>query len=159
MTELTEIRKVEYAEADYDYYLAVNMGQNDIPLFHPLFADECFDKYEHAEIKSPDYEIPGSSVPHACAEPYKEQIEVFSRSAEYRHIEKIIAEEGAERYMPPLPEFAYAFADKWIVEVFVEMEAEHPSESDRDIRITGKIEIYIKGIKNNGVPCSEEGKI
>ena len=83
-------------------------------------------------------------MPEACAEPYEEEVEILSRSAENRRIEKIISEEGAERDVPSLPELTDILTDERIFEVFVEMEAEHASKTYRHIGISAEIKVYIE---------------
>ena len=77
MTELTEIRKVEYAEADYDYYLAVNMGQNErlvfvvpenmqriwhVSLLNEVFCQRLFTVVIRESTPKTDHQRSGNSV-------------------------------------------------------------------------------------------------
>ena len=49
--------------------------------------------------------------------------------------------------MPPAPEVGYGHGLIRIAEVFGELEAEHPAETDSHIRIAGKVKIYLEGIR------------
>ena len=61
--------------------------------------------------------------------------------------------------MPSLPEFADRLADERILEVFVKVEAEDTTQTDRHIGIAAEIEINIEGIADHNKPCAEERQI
>jgi len=112
------------------------MSDDNGDFLHTFFAYLHFKEDKQAVVNSPDYVVPACTVPDTCTKPYKEESAVFSALAENGDIEYIIAEEGAERYMPSLPEFSNILADKGVFEVFVKVEAEHSAKTDSNIGIS-----------------------
>ena len=97
-------------------------------------------------------------MPKTGAEPNKEQTEILARLAEERHVQKVVAEEGAEGDVPALPELRNGGAGERMAEVFVKVEAKHAAEADGNIGITAEVKVNIQRIHDDGVPCAEHGK-
>ena len=83
-------------------------------------------------------------MPKTGAEPNKKQAEILARLAEERHVQKVVAEEGAERDVPALPELRNGGAGKRMTEVFVKVEAKHATEADGNIGITAEVKVNIQ---------------
>ena len=130
------------------------MPDDERDFLHALFAEHLFKEDEQTEVQSPDDEIPVCAVPETCAEPDEEQSAVLAAFAEDINIEQIIAEEGAEGDMPSLPEFRDILAEERMLEVLVEVEAEHSAHADCHIRIAGEIEVNLHCVNNDGIPCA-----
>ena len=56
--------------------------------------------------------------------------------------------------MPSSPKICYAGCDIGIIEVFVEAEAEHTTETDRHIRVCGEVKIDLEGVSHSTNPCN-----
>ena len=128
-------------------------------LLHLLFAYKRFDENEQSVVQSPQHEVPACAVPQSRAEPYEEQSAVLSSLSEYRHIQQVISEKAPEGDMPSLPEFAYALADEGVVEVLVKVEAEYPSQTYRDVRVAGEVEIVPQRHQRRAVPRAEDRQV
>ncbi|CDD01690.1 uncharacterized protein BN636_00587 [Ruminococcus sp. CAG:382] len=61
--------------------------------------------------------------------------------------------------MPSLPKLTYRTAYEWIIEVFIEMEAENPPHTDCHIRISRKVKIHLHSVSDNADPSTENGGI
>ena len=120
----------------------------------------CHQKHEIGQ--SPQDEGPIRSVPDSRQEPYHEEVEdmpclrLHSVSAQ-RNID-IIPEPAGQRDVPASPEFRNGTGNVRIIEVFVEVESEHFSQSDGHIRISAEIEVNLEGIGQRpqpGHPCRQ----
>ena len=158
LAELAEVLKEEDAEADDDDELRVDVLAPDRPLLHALFAELLLKQHEAAVVQAPQDVVPGGAVPHAGAEPDEEEARVFAVFAENRHVEQVVAEEGAERNVPALPELRDGLAHEGVPEVFLDPEAEQAAEADGDVRIAAEVEIHIQRVGNDGVPGAEHRK-
>lgn len=86
---------MEYAESHRNYQQCVNVGNRSGDFPHTLVTDFSFDKYEQAEIQSPNDIVPACAVPQSRAEPHQKQAEILSALAENRHVQEIISEKRA----------------------------------------------------------------
>ena len=55
---------------------------------HSLLAYEAFNVDEHAEVETPEYEIPACAVPQTCTEPDNEQVESRYSFSENRNVKQ-----------------------------------------------------------------------
>ena len=98
-------------------------------------------------------------MPQTRAEPDQEQSAVCPALAEDGDVQQIIPEEGAQRNVPALPELCNVLAQKGIPEVFVKVESEQPSQSDRHIRIAGKVKVDLHSVNRNRIPGAHHGNV
>lgn len=147
---------IENAETDDDNDLVVDVHRNVRDLFERFLAEFLLDENKHAEIQSPDDEVPARAVPETGGKPDEEQTHPLSALSEDRNVKQIIAEEASERNVPALPELLDGTADKRIVEVFVEMEAENASHTDGHVGIAREVEIDLHGIGDDTDPCGKD---
>ena len=64
----------------------------------------------------------------------------------------IFSEPGAERNMPPSPEFRNALGHIRIFKILQKMKAKHPAQADGHIGIPGKIKINLKAVRGDSDP-------
>ena len=76
----------------------------------------------------------------------------FARSVAAEGNIDVVSEPRAERHMPSAPEFRGGLGDERIVKVLKEVEAEHPSESYRHIRISREVEIDMERVGDSVKP-------
>ena len=123
----------------------------------PQSRQGFFHQQQGGKQQTPQHEIPGRSVPQTREHPHHQDVAHPLAPADPvapKGDIHIVPEPASQRNMPPPPEFRDAFGQIGVVEIFREMEAEHPPQADGHVGIPGKIEIDVQG-KGNGVKPGE----
>ena len=92
-------------------------------------------------------------MPKTGAEPNKEQAEILARLAEKRHVQKVVAEEGAEGDVPALPELQKTPREIWTPEIIHKLHTEDTCGALGYVAIAREIAIDLNGEKHRGHPC------
>ena len=99
---------------------------------------------------TPDNIVQRCTVPETGEQECEEKINIgITGSAPADRNIEIVAEPLRQRHMPSAPEFGYRLGDIRIIEIFLKVDAEHLSEADCHIRITGKVEIELYSIADD----------
>src|ERR1051325_4933313 len=97
-------------------------------------------------------------MPQTGEEPNDKKIEHHVPAIATQRDVNVIAEESAQRDMPPSPEFSGRSGNIGEVEILMLMEAELFSKADGHIRITGKVEIDLERIHQQPEPTAKCSK-
>ena len=131
--------------------------------FFKVFEQKQLFDYEPEGIEqSPCNKVPACTVPKTGCRPDDKYVYVptelaFSVAAE-RNI-NIFTKPCGKGYMLATPEFRCGFGYVRIIEIFFKLKAEHFSQADCHVRISGKVKINLEGESGNGKPCTENGQI
>lgn len=109
---------------------------------------------DKAEVKTPYYEIPTRTVPHASEKPYHHDIEIAVAAVAAKGYVHIVAEESSERHMPSPPEFCDGARAVGMVEVFAEVKSKASAYAYCHVGIAGEIKINLQGERYHAYPRS-----
>ncbi len=113
------------------------------------------DHQQHAEIEAPREEVPRRPVPEARQRPHHQDVEHMARHAHTvaakRNVD-VVAEPRGERHVPAPPKFRDRFRDVGVIEVLLELEAEHAPEADRHVGVAAEVEVYLQGVGEDADP-------
>ena len=117
---------------------------------------------QHAVVQAPQHERPTGAVPQAAQEEDQQQIEIDPRqrnAAAAQGNVDVIPQPRGKRYMPAPPEVLDRTGDIGVVEVLHELEAQHAAQSDRHVRVTGKVKVYLQRVGHRAQPGQAAGKL
>ena len=110
-----------------------------IPAIFLMKACQLLEHKKHKIQQSPAYKGPVGAMPYTGQEPHDKYIPYMpslTHPVSAKGYLDIVPEPGAECDMPSSPELCYGLGHIRKIEVFKEMEAEHPSKPDCHIRIS-----------------------
>ena len=100
-------------------------------------------------------------MPQTRQPPYNDEVQDLPGQsapvAAQRNIH-IFPEPGTQRNMPPPPVFGNAAAQVRVIKVFQELKAQHFSQPNGHIGVTGKVEVNLEGKRNGSQPGRPGGK-
>ena len=118
-----------------------------------------FNHQEYPVDEAPDPKRVIRTVPDASQHPDNEHVENMARNRYVRTSERnidIIAEPARQRDVPAAPEVRDRFCDVRIVEVLLEFESEHVSETDGHVGIAREVKIDLQHICNCTEPVEKD---
>ena len=159
---LHKVREVEHHPADAHDDHAQQPAQRLRQTLEILAQPELFDQQQHTVVQAPEQEVPVRAVPQAGQAPDDENVAhplpPGNAVAAERDVH-IVAKPGGQRDVPPPPELRDRQGDIRVVEVFEEVEAEHPAEADGHVAVAGEVEIDLQRVGDGGQPVHERAVI
>ena len=121
----------------------------------PLGLEKCFVDDDEALEQSVCGKRPSGTVPHTDGHKRDEQRQAESRAshAAQRGVEwgkHVVAHPERERHVPSPPQFARGLREERPVEVGLQVEAQHASQSESHAGVAGKIGVELDGVEQGG---------
>ena len=154
-----QIRRVEQHKAEHDDQQHIAPPQKLRQFLQGRYP--FFQQQHQGKQQPPQDEIPAGTVPQACQHPDHQNVEHPASPADpvsaHGNVD-VIPEPGAKAHVPAAPEFGNTLRQVRIVEVFDEMKAENPPQTDGHIGIAGKVEVDVQH-KGNGIHPVEQNAL
>ena len=131
---------------------------------HPLAQPgQALKRLDDEEAHAPQYVRPRGAVPEAGQAPDHEHVEQqppdrLDPAAAEREVQ-VIAKPRAQRDVPPAPELRDRLGDEREVEVLQKVEAEHPAEADRHVRIAAEVVVHLHQIGARSDPRADDREL
>ena len=131
-------------------------------LLEQLAEEEALDDLEHRIEKSPSDKGEVCAVPYTRYAIYNEDVKAGAEESVAVSSKRnvyVFSEPGAERNMPSSPEFRNGERGVGIIEVFLEIESQHTSETDCHIGVSREIVIDLQGVGDKTDPSGKRAKL
>ena len=117
--------------------------------------EEALKGHKTAVPDPPQHEGPFGAVPQTGEEKNDPEVQILAWDAHLATTERVVeilAHPPTEGDMPPAPKVGEARRQVWSIKVLRKAKAEHPGESDRHVRVAGKVVIDLCGVGDDSKP-------